>query len=182
MKLFIGFGHTPGIDPGTTVNSTTEVAQLRIIHDLMDRQLLFTGIIKIPWIGLKQQIRWLNAHSKPEDIAVQFHFDSGVVPITKTKRRYFGIYHSHSALPGRANDLKKVISEALVLQGFTPSGWVRSSSTSRFKKLGFTDDTTPNAFIIELGISGDPGVMDTIIPAALVSLTRPKAILKPKVK
>lgn len=155
-RVILSAGHDPNIDPGAVGQGTTEATENIQITNRV------AGILQ-GWGGLEvvvephnlgdlvSEINWVNARYKglEDALSVQIHKNSG------------GGHGTETWFPSGGDDTSRhqaqTISNAVAAETGMPNRGIKDSSTSRFGRLGWNDDTNTYAVLVECGfIDSDP--------------------------
>ena len=150
-------GHSTS-DPGAVANNTQEHTEVKNIIQRVYYSLLIRGleVIKIPEeYDLKQQIQAINTLGTKEDVVFNIHMNASVATASGVQIFYYG---------GSADSKKRAQEMLPILVSNTglPSAGATADTDSRWGRLGIIRDTTPWAFLIELGFMSNPSDLATI--------------------
>jgi hypothetical protein len=157
MNIFLAIGHSTS-DPGAVANNTQEHTEVKNIVQRVYYALLIRGlqVIKIPEeYDLAQQIQAINTLGTKEDVVFNIHMNAGVATASGVQVFYYG---------GSADSKKRAQEMLPILVSTTglPSAEATADTDSRWGRLGIIRDTTPWAFLIELGFISNPSDLATV--------------------
>jgi len=157
MNIFLAIGHSTS-DPGSVANNTTEHTEVKNIVQRVYYALLIRGlpVIKIPEeYDLSQQIQTINTLGTKEDVVFNIHMNASVATASGVQVFYYG---------GSADSKKRAQEMLSTIAAITqlPATGVIADTDSRWGKLGIIRDTTPWAFLIELGFITNTSDLATV--------------------
>jgi len=146
MRCFISAGHSetdPGADPP---GPETEHAICAAIAREMAHQMKVVEPHLVPSSDLKTKIAYVNRWSRPGDIAVEIHLNSGPPQVDGCE-----VYYYSTTARGLASELHA----SLVKIGRAPRG-VKPDTKSARKSLGWCRLTKPWAALVEVAFITNP--------------------------
>lgn len=94
-RIFVSAGHggiDGGWDPGVSAGGTTEAQQMILLRDVIVPELRSRGfeVLSVPdTIDLALSIQWINARSRPGDVAIELHANASHSPTTRGATAFY---------------------------------------------------------------------------------------------
>jgi hypothetical protein len=144
MSVFISCGHSGEV--GAVSNGTTEFKEVEKIAEKVasvchDTVTLVPRTLKLPF-----RISWLNERTKPGDVIIELHMDSG-------KSDGAMLFYLTESDPAEQLGCQ-LLAKYCEVTGIRNRG-VKGDTASRHGRLGIVRDTRAMAFLIELGFLTD---------------------------
>lgn len=173
MYLILDAGHTNIVDPGACANNTTEHAEVVLIANALSKQLAKASrLVKVvpTDLTLVQKIAWVNKNSTVDDVLLSLHLNSASADATGAMVYY---YTGSGTAELRATRFIKNYCDLTKQKNRGALG----DTTNRHGRLGIIRDTTPFAFLIELGFITNLSDLNVVRTQAVSALAQSISLL-----
>ncbi|WOD41883.1 N-acetylmuramoyl-L-alanine amidase [Nodosilinea sp. E11] len=157
-QIFISAGHggfeNGVVDPGATLPSTTEAAEMIQIRDLVVAELRSRNlsVLSVPDdLSAAQTLAWINARCRPEDVALEIHAGAFSDPSVRGSTVFYIA----------KNDVRRTHAELVVLALLRrvtqlPSRGVKPDTESPTGMLAFCRNLGCPSLLMEVGFLSNP--------------------------
>lgn len=174
MTVFISCGHNNARtswysvtrDNGAVANGLTEYQIVRKVANQLLK--IYKGKHKLSilpeWLNLQERVKFINANAKTGDICIELHMNAGPAVASGNEVYYHADY---PVIKPRADKISKTLEKSMwvIARGAKPD------TATRFGRLGFCRDTSPEAYLIELGFITNMDDVDDVWVKGAASLT-----------
>lgn len=174
MTVFISCGHNNARtswysvtrDNGAVANGLTEYQIVRKVAKQLEKT--YAGKHKLSilpeGLNLQERIKFINARAKTGDVCIELHMNAGPAVASGNEVFYHGGYPE---LKVKADKISKVLEKWMGVI----SRWGKPDTATRFGRLGFCRDTTPLAYLLELGFITNMDDVDDVWVKGAAALT-----------
>jgi hypothetical protein len=157
-RIFISAGHggteQGGRDFGSIVGSINEAQEMILLRDLVVPELRSRGfeVLSVPDdLSASQTIQWINARSRPGDVALEIHADSFSNPDVRGTTAFY-----------IANNTERKKHAELLLLALVrrlpqlPNRGAKLDTATGIGRIAFCRDTTLPSILLEVGFLSNP--------------------------
>lgn len=174
MTIFISCGHnnarTSWIslvrDNGASANGYTEYQIVSKVANQLQKT--YAGkhrLVFVPkWLNLQDRVKFINSQAVTWDKCIELHMNSAGPTISGNEVFYHGWFPS---IRTRADKISSVLEKSMGVI----ARWGKPDTTTRFGRLWFCRDTTPEAYLLELGFITNMDDIDDVWSKGALALT-----------
>ncbi|MEQ9358728.1 MAG: N-acetylmuramoyl-L-alanine amidase [Coleofasciculus chthonoplastes F3-SA18-01] len=157
-RIFISAGHggieQGGRDLGAIAGGTTEAQQMILLRDQIVPELRSRGfeVLSVPDdLSSAESIQWINARSRPGDVALEIHLGSSPNPSVRGTAVYYIANNTE-----RKNHAELILLALLRRLPQLPNRGAKQDTATGMGFLSFTRDTILPSLLMEVGYLTNP--------------------------
>ncbi|MBD2015844.1 N-acetylmuramoyl-L-alanine amidase [Microcoleus sp. FACHB-53] len=157
-RIFISAGHggmeQGGRDVGAIVGSTNEAQEMILLRDLVVPELRSRGfeVLSVPDdLSASQTIQWINARTRPGDVALEIHADSFSNPDVRGTTAFYIANNTE-----RKKHAEMLLLAVVRRLPQLPNRGAKPDTATGIGRIAFCRDTTLPSTLLEVGFLSNP--------------------------
>ena len=157
-RIFISAGHggmeQGGRDLGSIVGTTNEAQEMILLRDLVVPELRSRGfeVFSVPDdLSSSQSIQWINARSRPDDVALEIHADSFSNPAVRGATAFYIANNTE-----RKNHAELLLLALIRRLPQLLNRGAKPDTATGIGSIAFCRDTTLPSILMEVGFLSNP--------------------------